>query len=37
MSAYSMEEYTVVKHVMTDISGATRKGWHRTIFTDPTG
>lgn len=37
MSAYSMEEYTVIKHVMTDISGATRKAWHRTIFADPAG
>jgi acyl-CoA reductase-like NAD-dependent aldehyde dehydrogenase len=36
MSAYSLEEYTVVKHVMSDISGATRKAWHRTIFTDRT-
>lgn len=35
MSRYSMEEYTVVKHVMTDNTGATRKGWHRIIFTDP--
>jgi betaine-aldehyde dehydrogenase len=36
MSAYSMEEYTIVKHVMSDITGSTRKDWHRTIFTDPT-
>lgn len=34
MSAYSFEEYTQVKHVMTDITGAARKEWHRTIFRD---
>jgi betaine-aldehyde dehydrogenase len=34
MSTYSFEEYTQVKHVMTDITGVARKGWHRTIFTD---
>ena len=33
MSHYSFEEYTQVKHVMTDITGAARKEWHRTIFT----
>jgi len=34
MSAYSLEEYTQVKHVMHDITGTARKTWHRTIFTD---
>ena len=34
MSQYSLEEYTVVKHVSWDISGEMRKDWHRTIFTD---
>ena len=34
MSKYSLEEYTVVKHVSWDISGEPRKEWHRTIFTD---
>ncbi|MGI9197707.1 MAG: gamma-aminobutyraldehyde dehydrogenase [Candidatus Nanopelagicales bacterium] len=34
MSRYSLDEYTVVKHVSWDISGAPRKDWHRTIFTD---
>ena len=34
MSRYSLEEYTVVKHVSWDISGEPRKEWHRTIFTD---
>jgi betaine-aldehyde dehydrogenase len=33
MSVYSLEEYTTVKHVMTDLTGAARKAWHRTIFT----
>ena len=32
MSHYSFEEYTQVKHVMTDITGTARKEWHRTIF-----
>jgi betaine-aldehyde dehydrogenase len=35
MSAYSFDEYTNVKHVMHDITGTARKGWHRTIFTLP--
>jgi betaine-aldehyde dehydrogenase len=37
MSTYSFEEYTQVKHVSTDITGATRKPWHRTVFTAPAG
>jgi len=32
MSTYSFDEYTVVKHVMIDTTGAARKEWHRTIF-----
>jgi betaine-aldehyde dehydrogenase len=32
MSTYSFEEYTNVKHVMYDVTGAARKDWHRTIF-----
>jgi betaine-aldehyde dehydrogenase len=32
MSTYSFEEYTNVKHVMYDVTGAVRKDWHRTIF-----
>jgi betaine-aldehyde dehydrogenase len=32
MSAYSFEEYTNVKHVMTEITGDTRKPWHELIF-----
>ena len=33
MSMYSFEEYTQVKHVSVDITGAAKKPWHRTIFT----
>ena len=32
MSAYSLEEYLTIKHVMSDITGAAEKDWHRTIF-----
>jgi betaine-aldehyde dehydrogenase len=32
MSVYSLEEYTTIKHVMTDLSGSSHKPWHRTIF-----
>ncbi|WP_120519824.1 gamma-aminobutyraldehyde dehydrogenase [Arthrobacter celericrescens] len=35
MSTYSLDEYTVVKHVMFDLTGASTKQWHRTIFTLP--
>jgi betaine-aldehyde dehydrogenase len=34
MSTYSFDEYTVVKHVMFDRTGKSRKDWHRTIFTE---
>jgi betaine-aldehyde dehydrogenase len=34
MSMYSFEEYTQVKHVMIELTGAARKGWHYTIFGD---
>jgi len=33
MSDYSFEEYLTIKHVMSDITGAVEKPWHRTIFT----
>ncbi|VEG52168.1 NAD-dependent aldehyde dehydrogenase [Mycolicibacterium aurum] len=33
MSQYSLEEYLSIKHVMSDITGAVDKDWHRTIFT----
>ena len=35
MSSYSFEEYTVVKHIMFDLTGTAAKDWHRTIFTYP--
>jgi betaine-aldehyde dehydrogenase len=34
MSSYSLEEYTRIKHVMADLSGQARKGWHFTVFGD---
>lgn len=36
MSKYSLEEYTVIKHVSWEVSGVARKDWHRTIFKDRT-
>jgi betaine-aldehyde dehydrogenase len=36
MSTYSLEEYTSIKHVMTDLTGVARKAWHRTIFASHT-
>ena len=35
MSIYSLEEYTVIKHVMSDITGQASKEWHRTVFAGP--
>lgn len=35
MSLYSFEEYTQIKHVMVELTGEARKGWHYTIFGDP--
>lgn len=35
MSSYSFEDYTVLKHVMVDLTGNAAKEWHRTIFTLP--
>ena len=32
MSTYSFDEYTVVKHVMFDLTGEKAKAWHRTVF-----
>ena len=34
MSAYSFDEYTQVKHVMVEHTGATEKGWHYQIWGD---
>jgi betaine-aldehyde dehydrogenase len=35
LSRYSFEEYTTVKHVMADLTGEARKGWHFTVYGDP--
>lgn len=32
LSSYALEEYTSVKHVMSEITGVARKDWHRTVF-----
>ncbi|MEO9328287.1 gamma-aminobutyraldehyde dehydrogenase [Gordonia aurantiaca] len=32
MSTYSLEEYLLVKHVMSDLRGIVEKPWHRTVF-----
>jgi betaine-aldehyde dehydrogenase len=32
MSLYALEEYTQIKHVMVELTGAAEKGWHYTIF-----
>ncbi len=34
MSAYSLSEYTQIKHVAMDLTAVARKPWHRTVFTD---
>lgn len=34
MSMYAFEDYTQIKHVMIELSGEARKGWHYTIFGD---
>ncbi len=34
MSSYSFDEYTQVKHVMIELTGAPEKPWHYTIFGD---
>jgi betaine-aldehyde dehydrogenase len=34
MSRYAFEEYTIAKHVMFDLSGEARKGWHFTVVGD---
>jgi betaine-aldehyde dehydrogenase len=36
MSAYSFEEYTQVKHVMSALSPQPRKSWHDVVFTSAT-
>jgi betaine-aldehyde dehydrogenase len=32
MSHYALEEYTIVKHVLLDITGDSRKAWHSIVF-----
>lgn len=34
LSAYALEEYTIVKHVMSDMEGRAVKPWHFTVFGD---
>ncbi len=34
LSRYSFDEYTTVKHVMADLTGTVRKGWHFTVYGD---
>jgi betaine-aldehyde dehydrogenase len=34
LSRYAFEEYTIAKHVMFDLSGEAKKGWHFTVFGD---
>ncbi|HSS35984.1 MAG TPA: aminobutyraldehyde dehydrogenase [Patescibacteria group bacterium] len=34
MSSYAFDEYTQVKHVMIELTGAPEKPWHYTIFGD---
>lgn len=34
MSIYSLEDYTVVKHVAIDGTGDVRKPWHRIVFAE---
>jgi betaine-aldehyde dehydrogenase len=32
MSSYSFDEYTQIKHVMSDITAVSAKPWHKTVF-----
>ena len=34
LSAYALEDYTEVKHVMIELTGDARKGWHYTVYGD---
>ena len=34
LSATALEEYTVLKHVMADLTGEARKPWHYTVYGD---
>jgi betaine-aldehyde dehydrogenase len=33
MSVYSFDEYTNVKHVMSENTGEQHKSWHDVVFT----
>jgi betaine-aldehyde dehydrogenase len=35
LGADSLMDYTVVKNVYVDLTGAARKGWHYTVYGDP--
>ncbi|MBI4052050.1 MAG: gamma-aminobutyraldehyde dehydrogenase [Elusimicrobia bacterium] len=35
LSLYALEEYTQIKHVMAETTGAVRKPWHYTVFGNP--
>jgi betaine-aldehyde dehydrogenase len=37
MSDYSFDEYTRVKHVMIELTGAAEKAWHHQVFGDVPG
>lgn len=34
LSHYALEEYTIARHVMMDMTGAVRKPWHFTLLGD---
>jgi betaine-aldehyde dehydrogenase len=34
LSAYSFDDYTVIKFVYIDITGQARKSWHYTVYGD---
>lgn len=34
LSAYALEDYTEVKHVMVELTGEARKSWHYTVYGD---
>ena len=34
MSHYALEEFTIVKHIMMDITGEQRKDWHAVVLED---
>ena len=35
LSVYSLEEYSTLKHIYTDLSGKSRKPWHYTVYGKP--